>query len=68
MELHTKSKVSVYVSWDYEGEENHTHDLAAQALLNKVRKMKGYECWCRNTTMTRAYYSGGYHYAITFEK
>lgn len=68
MELHTNSKVSVYVSWKYEGDEHYTHDLAALTLLNKVRKMKGYECWCRRTSIARAHYSGGYHYAITFEK
>lgn len=68
MELFYKQNVSIYVSWQYEGEEHYTHDLAALALLNKVRKMKGFECWCRNTSIARAHYSGGYHYSITFEK
>ena len=68
MELMHQDKVSVVVSWDYEGEESRTHDTAALALLAKVRAMKGFECWCRDTTISRAFYVGGYHYAITFEK
>lgn len=69
MDLHANwGKVSVTLSWDYEGEETLTHDKAALALLNKVRKMKGFEYWSRNTSIARAYYSGGYHYAVTFEK
>jgi hypothetical protein len=68
MELFTNDKVSVVVSWDYEGDTCHTHDKAALALLNKVRGMKGFECWCRDASISRAYYVGGYHYCVTFDK
>ena len=68
MELYTNDKVSVVVCWDYEGDEHRTHDKAALALLAKIRAMKGFECWCRDTTITRAHYVGGYHYSVTFEK
>ena len=68
MDLYANHPVSVVVSWQYDGDELDTHDSAALALLAKVRAMKGFECWCRDTTITRAYYSGGYYYSITFEK